>query len=59
MVCDRLENTGVMALGHIAVTGFRPLFRFLLTKVTTGLSRLESALADLSQSAGTRRVSTP
>ena len=48
-----------MALGHIAVTGFRPLFRFLLTKVTTGLSRRESALADLSQSAGTRRVSTP
>jgi hypothetical protein len=39
-----LENTGVMALGHIAVTESRPLFRLPLAKVTTDLSRLESAL---------------
>ena len=50
-----LENTGVMALGHIAVTGspartvtrIANLFRLPLTKVTTGLSRLESGLAGL------------
>ena len=50
-----LENTGVMALGHIAVTGspartvtrIANLFRLSLTKVTTGPSRLESGLAGL------------
>jgi hypothetical protein len=78
-----VENTGVMALGHIAVIGspagtstrvarardarvvvlghpgqtsaglaaaadrIANLFRLSLTRVTTGLSRLESALAEL------------